>query len=56
MNKEQMKALEPKYTGNTRRLTEGEAAGIMNDPANQMEDDLLEDIPPVALIEINRPE
>jgi hypothetical protein len=31
--------LEPKYTGNQRDLTEGEAAGIKADPANDTDDD-----------------
>ncbi|NOV00696.1 hypothetical protein [Paenibacillus planticolens] len=32
MDKEEIKALEPKYTGNERHLTEGEAEGIVHDP------------------------
>jgi len=35
MEKEEIRELEPKYTGNTRHLTEGEAAAIKNDPANE---------------------
>ncbi|MDF2938105.1 MAG: hypothetical protein K0Q90_3478 [Paenibacillaceae bacterium] len=34
MDKEEIRELEPKYIGNTRHLTEGEAAEIMHDPAN----------------------
>lgn len=34
MDEEEIRALEPKYTGNTRHLTEGEAAEIVHDPAN----------------------
>lgn len=56
MKREDIAKLEPKYTGNTRQLTEGEAAGILHDPANQFSDDLFEDIPPVGQIAINRPE
>lgn len=35
MEEEKIRGLEPKYTGNTRHLTEGEAGEILNDPANQ---------------------
>lgn len=35
MDKEEIQKLEPKYTGNERHLTEGEAEAIMHDPANQ---------------------
>jgi len=45
MKEKDIRRLEPKYTGNTRRLTEGEAAGIVNDPENKTEldeDDELE--------------
>lgn len=34
MDKEEIRALEPKYIGNTRHLTEGEAGEIVHDPAN----------------------
>ncbi|MCD1259143.1 hypothetical protein B5M42_009860 [Paenibacillus athensensis] len=34
MKQKEIDALEPKYTGNTRDLTEGEAEGIVHDPAN----------------------
>lgn len=48
MDKDQIRALEPKYTGNTRHLTEGEAYAIRNDPNFETDDeDLLEKIPPV---------
>lgn len=52
MDKEEIKALEPKYTGNTRHLTEGEAYAIKNDPnyeGDDEDDGLLENIPPVFL-------
>lgn len=51
MDREEIEALEPKYTGNTRHLTEGEAYAIKNDPSYEGEDDdsLLEDIPPALL-------
>lgn len=39
MNEEEIKALEPKYTGNERHLTEGEAEGIVHDPNFKSEDD-----------------
>jgi hypothetical protein len=39
MDQEEIDALEPKYTGNQRDLTEGEAAGIKADPANDTDDD-----------------
>jgi hypothetical protein len=39
MDQKEIDALEPKYTGNERDLTEGEAAGIKADPANDTEDD-----------------
>lgn len=38
MNKDEIAALEPKYTGNKRHLTEGEAAAIVNDPANDVDE------------------
>ena len=58
MDPEEIKAMEPKYTGNTRHLTEGEAAAIKNnDPTyDGDEDSLLEDIPAVALMGANRPQ
>lgn len=34
MKEEKIRALEPKYMGNTRPLTEGEASEIVHDPAN----------------------
>ncbi|MEF3307529.1 hypothetical protein PV433_01300 [Paenibacillus sp. GYB004] len=51
MEREEIEALEPKYTGNMRRLTEGEAYAIKNDPNYRGTDDdsLLEDIPAVLL-------
>jgi hypothetical protein len=39
MDQKEIDALEPKYTGNQRDLTEGEAAGIKADPANDTDDD-----------------
>ncbi|WP_165452422.1 hypothetical protein [Paenibacillus thalictri] len=39
MDQEEIRELEPKYTGNQRHLTEGEAAAIKNDPANQADED-----------------
>ncbi len=39
MDKEEIRKLEPKYIGNTRHLTEGEAGEIMHDPANAEDDD-----------------
>ncbi|MDQ1908921.1 hypothetical protein RAC89_00215 [Paenibacillus sp. GD4] len=39
MDKEEIRELEPKFTGNQRHLTEGEAEAIKHDPANQIEDD-----------------
>jgi hypothetical protein len=58
MDKEDIRALEPKYTGNTRHLTEGEAAAIAHDPANQTDEDgvpeAAEHIPPLGLIAYNR--
>lgn len=40
MDKEEIRKLEPKYTGNTRHLTEGEAAEIVHDPDNGVEDEI----------------
>jgi hypothetical protein len=39
MNEEEIRALEPKYMGNTRHLTPGEAGEILNDPDNKESDD-----------------
>jgi hypothetical protein len=53
MKQNEIDELEPKYTGNQRELTEGEAAGIKNDPANNTNDseiDGLEGIPAAAII------
>ncbi|MDD9265519.1 hypothetical protein ACFPES_00595 [Paenibacillus sp. GCM10023248] len=38
MDKEEIEALEPKYTGNKRHLTEGEAQAIVHDPNFKNED------------------
>lgn len=58
MNEEEIHELEPKYTGNQRHLTEGEAAAIVHDPANEESDDALteaaDDIVPIGLIATNR--
>jgi hypothetical protein len=37
MDKEDIQQIEAKYTGNTRHLSEGELAAIVNDPANDTE-------------------
>jgi hypothetical protein len=39
MDEEEIRELEPKYMGNTRHLTEGEAAEITHDPANGENED-----------------
>ncbi|WP_261301775.1 hypothetical protein [Paenibacillus andongensis] len=39
MNEEEINALEPKYTGNQRDLTEGEAQAIVHDPNYKSEDE-----------------
>ncbi|NEW08648.1 hypothetical protein GK047_21875 [Paenibacillus sp. SYP-B3998] len=39
MDQEEIDALEPKYTGNKRDLTEGEAQAIVHDPNHQNEDE-----------------
>ncbi|TNJ61837.1 hypothetical protein FE784_33660 [Paenibacillus hemerocallicola] len=51
MDEEQIRKLEPKYTGNMRHLTEGEAYAIVNDPNYEGDDDdsLLESIPGILL-------
>ncbi|NOU67472.1 hypothetical protein GC096_25835 [Paenibacillus sp. LMG 31461] len=51
MNEEEIKALEPKYTGNQRHLTEGEAEGIVHDPnfKNENEDDDISDMDALAI-------
>jgi hypothetical protein len=58
MDKEDIRALEPKYTGNTRHLTEGEAAAIAHDPANRTGEDGMpetaERLLPLGLTAINR--
>lgn len=36
MNEEEIRALEPKYIGNTRHLTPGEAGEIVHDPNNRI--------------------
>jgi hypothetical protein len=53
MKQKEIDELEPKYTGNQRDLTEGEAAGIKNDPANKTDEseiDGLEGISSAAII------
>lgn len=56
MDKEEIRELEPKYTGNTRHLTEGEAGEIVHDPANRVADaeDPLTNIAKAALGFVNR--
>ncbi|MFC0211143.1 hypothetical protein ACFFK0_01555 [Paenibacillus chartarius] len=58
MNEENIRELEPKYTGNRRHLSEGEAEAIAHDPANSNSDDDLpavtEDLPAVGLLGFNR--
>lgn len=60
MEEEDIRELEPKYTGNQRHLTEGEAAAIVHDPANEASrgDDALteaaEDVIPLGLLGVNR--
>ena len=51
MDEEEIRELEPKYTGNTRHLSEGEAYAIVNDPNYEGDDDdsLLESIPGILL-------
>lgn len=52
MDRQQKQQLEPKYTGNQRKLTDGEAANIMHDPANEVhetDDDEIIAAPPVTL-------
>lgn len=52
MDKEEIRALEPKYTGNLRHLSEGEAYAIKNDPNYDGDNDdnaLLESIPGILL-------
>ncbi|NRF92813.1 hypothetical protein HQN89_17620 [Paenibacillus frigoriresistens] len=39
MNEEEINALGPKYTGNQRDLTEGEAEAIVHDPNYKSEDE-----------------
>ncbi|WNR43071.1 hypothetical protein [Paenibacillus roseipurpureus] len=39
MDKDEIDALEPKYTGNQRHLTEGEAQAIVHDPNFKSEAD-----------------
>ncbi|MDR6549031.1 hypothetical protein [Paenibacillus qinlingensis] len=50
MDKKEIEALEPKYTGNQRHLTEGEAEGIVHDPnfKNENEDNDVSDIDSLA--------
>ncbi|GAA3401542.1 hypothetical protein ACFFNY_13765 [Paenibacillus hodogayensis] len=59
MDEEEIRELEPKYTGNQRKLTEGEAFAIKNDPNFEGDDDdgLLENIPGILLAGMhpNRP-
>jgi hypothetical protein len=55
MDRKEIEELEPKYTGNTRRLTEGEAYAIKNDPNDEGNEEdgqegLLENIPAGLLI------
>lgn len=56
MEKDEIEALEPKYIGNTRHLTEGEAGEIMHDPANGEGDDndALTTMARVALLAVNQ--
>jgi hypothetical protein len=48
MDKEEIQELEPKYTGNQRHLTEGEAEGIKHDPANHAGEDEFDALAPLA--------
>jgi len=45
LDQEEIDALEPKYTGNQRDLTEGEAEAIVHDPNYRGEED---DVPNTA--------
>jgi len=45
MDREEIEALEPKYTGNERHLTEGEAGEIVHEPNfAEIDDGALDDI------------
>lgn len=50
MDRDEIEALEPKYTGNLRRLTAGEAAEILRDQeVNDGDDEFdADDLPPVS--------
>ncbi|WP_164821400.1 hypothetical protein [Paenibacillus koleovorans] len=56
MDREEIRAMEPKYTGNTRHLTEGEAEEIKHTDPTYGDDaeSLLEHIPPVLFLGANR--
>ncbi|MNR53080.1 hypothetical protein D3C85_1730290 [compost metagenome] len=51
MDEEEIKALEPKYTGNERHLTEGEAQAIVHDPnfKNEEDDEEISDMDALAI-------
>ncbi|OCT12132.1 hypothetical protein A8709_30225 [Paenibacillus pectinilyticus] len=51
MNDEEIKALEPKYTGNEKHLTEGEAEEIIHEPnfSNEEDGDRISDIDALAV-------
>jgi hypothetical protein len=49
MNEKEIEALEPKYTGNERHLTEGEAQAIVHDPNYKSEDEDITDMDALAV-------
>lgn len=57
MNRKNQKALEPKFAGSRKRLTEGEAGEILRDQEQEWEDEefALDDLPVLAFSRSNRP-
>lgn len=59
MEQKDIEALEPKYTGNERHLTEGEAAEILNEQGRETDEadflDFVEITPIPAVGRINNP-
>ena len=49
MNEKEIEELEPKYTGNQRHLTEGEAQAIVHDPNYKSEDEDISDIDALSI-------
>lgn len=47
MDKQQIRDLEPKYTGNERHLSEGEAMEIIHEQQRNIQNDVTDDLIPI---------